>query len=444
MATTRTTVHPSAKGTRNGHPGINGNAESGLRGFGNQIGSNKEMIERLNADLLHARNENNQLVEALRSLHSQFNSLQMHTEKQTELLLCGGEELREAKQQLVQMQRELEQTKKGYERMREQGAAQEDARHSEDLSEIEKSNAALRARLQELEAHIDGQTGQWAKSDRKLKDYHDALAGMEQEINDWKEAAEQQERDNAELALKIVSLERRCAELDGRRAERESAYEELRATFSNRTSEVEKLNENVIRMQQEIAKLSAGADDGYAGPALSVNGIAPALHDIAASSNGGARKSNSTDGGGPRPWWFTDDDKSSPRPSADSATRECVSTKADENRTAQARFIVMPIGRKETETHYPIDKRVVTIGRSRDNDIPVNSACVSRVHARIIQTASGPVIEDMGSKNGVLVNSKRRRRHKLKHGDTFTIGFREFEVFDAGDGKSAQTAPPAA
>ena len=48
-----------------------------------------------------------------------------------------------------------------------------------------------------------------------------------------------------------------------------------------------------------------------------------------------------------------------------------------------------------------------TIGRSKDNDITIDDASVSRHHATIIQTASGIVISDNGSSNGTFVNGNR-------------------------------------
>ena len=49
----------------------------------------------------------------------------------------------------------------------------------------------------------------------------------------------------------------------------------------------------------------------------------------------------------------------------------------------------------------------LTIGRSKDNDITIDDASVSRHHATIIQTASGIVISDNGSSNGTFINGNR-------------------------------------
>ena len=48
-----------------------------------------------------------------------------------------------------------------------------------------------------------------------------------------------------------------------------------------------------------------------------------------------------------------------------------------------------------------------TIGRSKENDIIIDEASVSRHHATIIQTVSGIVISDNGSRNGTFINGIR-------------------------------------
>lgn len=60
---------------------------------------------------------------------------------------------------------------------------------------------------------------------------------------------------------------------------------------------------------------------------------------------------------------------------------------------------------------YPRDKhffsKACTIGRTTDNDICISEDMVSRRHAAIRFTNNYYVLEDLGSKNGVWINSKR-------------------------------------
>ncbi len=65
----------------------------------------------------------------------------------------------------------------------------------------------------------------------------------------------------------------------------------------------------------------------------------------------------------------------------------------------------------------------VTIGRSPDSDLAIADSFVSTRHARIDPTGEGPVLTDLGSTNGTVVNGKRRSRPaRLREGDTITLG----------------------
>ena len=57
-----------------------------------------------------------------------------------------------------------------------------------------------------------------------------------------------------------------------------------------------------------------------------------------------------------------------------------------------------------------------TIGRSRDCDIVLDDAGVSRLHAELRPSAAGWMIEDRGSTNGVLVNGRRLSRRSAAAG----------------------------
>lgn len=64
----------------------------------------------------------------------------------------------------------------------------------------------------------------------------------------------------------------------------------------------------------------------------------------------------------------------------------------------------------------------LSIGRKRENDLPLDDPMVSREHARIEQELSGFSIRDLGSKNGVFVNEKIVDYSSLKNGDIIRIG----------------------
>jgi len=79
---------------------------------------------------------------------------------------------------------------------------------------------------------------------------------------------------------------------------------------------------------------------------------------------------------------------------------------------------------------YPLYKPVMTIGRSEKADIHVSDDFISRVHARLLSTEDGVVVEDVASRNGIKVNSKQTERQILHHGDVLGIGKVRFTFID--------------
>lgn len=72
---------------------------------------------------------------------------------------------------------------------------------------------------------------------------------------------------------------------------------------------------------------------------------------------------------------------------------------------------------------YELTKTELYIGRDVSNDIVVNDSEVSRKHARLLLTAGGYVLEDLGSTNGTFVNGQRLMGpHVLRPGETILLG----------------------
>ena len=76
-------------------------------------------------------------------------------------------------------------------------------------------------------------------------------------------------------------------------------------------------------------------------------------------------------------------------------------------------------------TRHEVNKRSVVLGRSRDCDIQLTDANVSRRHVELRQEGASYWIVDLGSTNGMEVNGKRVKRAKLRPGDTITLGSTE-------------------
>jgi hypothetical protein len=101
---------------------------------------------------------------------------------------------------------------------------------------------------------------------------------------------------------------------------------------------------------------------------------------------------------------------------------------ADDEAAAVSRVLVLLD--PERPIKYPLYKETMTIGRADVADIQINNGFLSRLHARIVTTQQGVVVEDIESKNGIRVNSKTTARQLLRHGDIIDFGRLRFRFID--------------
>ena len=88
-----------------------------------------------------------------------------------------------------------------------------------------------------------------------------------------------------------------------------------------------------------------------------------------------------------------------------------------------ARFLALIDG--DTEILHRLRRRT-TIGRAADNDIQIDARFVSRYHATVLAGPTQTIIEDLGSTNGIVINSRRATRQVLRDGDVVRIGKSRF------------------
>jgi hypothetical protein len=70
---------------------------------------------------------------------------------------------------------------------------------------------------------------------------------------------------------------------------------------------------------------------------------------------------------------------------------------------------------------FPLYQKVVNIGRRDDNQLVVNDARVSRIHAQLRAFKGRYVIFDLDSTGGTFVNSERIHQHILYPGDVISL-----------------------
>jgi pSer/pThr/pTyr-binding forkhead associated (FHA) protein len=88
---------------------------------------------------------------------------------------------------------------------------------------------------------------------------------------------------------------------------------------------------------------------------------------------------------------------------------------------------------EKTVKEVPVGARPVGIGRSPDNDLPVDNLAVSNYHARVYVEAGRLVVEDLDSLNGTFVNDMRVERATLHDGDSIHIGKHHIKVDATGE-----------
>jgi pSer/pThr/pTyr-binding forkhead associated (FHA) protein len=80
----------------------------------------------------------------------------------------------------------------------------------------------------------------------------------------------------------------------------------------------------------------------------------------------------------------------------------------------------------QPDSPVALARDVVTIGRTGNNDVCIESTAVSRDHARLLVAPGGVTLVDASSTNGCFVNDLRVKRHRLREGDLVRIGDRSF------------------
>jgi pSer/pThr/pTyr-binding forkhead associated (FHA) protein len=81
----------------------------------------------------------------------------------------------------------------------------------------------------------------------------------------------------------------------------------------------------------------------------------------------------------------------------------------------------------------PLEGIRLTVGRGSSNDIDLNDRAASRRHAVLERLAAGWSVEDVGSKNGTLVNGEYvQQARPLYSGDEIVVG-ETLLIYHSGD-----------
>jgi general secretion pathway protein A len=87
---------------------------------------------------------------------------------------------------------------------------------------------------------------------------------------------------------------------------------------------------------------------------------------------------------------------------------------------SQAKLVITMQGVPEREITLKADRLLV--GRGEEADVRIDSVFISRYHALIVRDGNQDLMLDLGSTNGLLVNSRRILRRALRHRDLIQVG----------------------
>lgn len=92
--------------------------------------------------------------------------------------------------------------------------------------------------------------------------------------------------------------------------------------------------------------------------------------------------------------------------------------------------VTLPSGTREMPLIFKPGGRRLNVGRASDNDLTLNDASVSKIHAALLMTTEGAIlVADTGSTNGTYLNGRRisyGESRLIEDGDV--VGFGDVEV----------------
>jgi type II secretory pathway predicted ATPase ExeA len=88
-----------------------------------------------------------------------------------------------------------------------------------------------------------------------------------------------------------------------------------------------------------------------------------------------------------------------------------------------------------------LDAERLLIGRGEEADVRIDSVFVSRYHALIVHNHGGDLMIDLGSTNGLTINSRRIVRRALRHRDLIQVGPARVMYLNERESEGAQPDP---
>lgn len=264
---------------------------------------------------------------------------------------------------------------------------------SQSLADEKQRNISLLRESEQMAAKVEDMQ---SKLDASQAEHENEMRILRFELGEAQDTAVQSDELNSQLASDLVDarsfkeeLERMLAEAEEQSAARIDALQKEHAKLTRKAESLEQKlstkSEAISILLGELAKKSEHID--------SFGEIEEVIHDI--------------------------DERMSER---------SLRSEESDKRATVDRITRVLIGKVDNQVlRFPLFKNRLTVGRTKDNDIQLKAAYISRHHAVIETNGEQTRIVDSGSKNGVQVNAERIDKKVLVHGDIVLIGNARFQ-----------------
>ena len=82
----------------------------------------------------------------------------------------------------------------------------------------------------------------------------------------------------------------------------------------------------------------------------------------------------------------------------------------------------------ENALSFPLEQRIITVGRDPSCDIRLKGFGVSSFHARLFLDEERVIIEDMENSSGILIDGRLVHREELASGSILAIGVNKLSI----------------
>lgn len=365
----------------------------------------------------------NEQARELGSLNKELIRLQKVNERLEKKLERREETLKTVRQNLKEAKADRSSLEKDFDGSRStvQDLEEKLSEAGETIASLEKTRDEGQATEADLKDKLAALQAELAAAEPSLSSHASRISELERELSDRK-LTEQSLRDEAEaITGKLEEARTKASEFEIRAIELEAVVLEGKHENKGLEAELEAQCELIAVLEKELSDKQQNLD------------VLDRSADRLSAISGGIRELDS----------LLDDCLHAPEETGERVEVAEDPENGDEiliapeelfgESDAVEHVIVAQDTTDGSETRYPLDRETTTIGRSRKSDIRLTNKYISRVHARIHVDGSEVVIEDAGSTNGFLVNSKQKMRHTLRHGDRLELGTDTLHYFCSGE-----------